>query len=148
MMKRIHLVCKINKLNEQFSEQLQAIKKNITIISLMNNTTFSLARTVVQLRPASSLGVSAELNPRLISEVNWLTVSLLVWTYVCGLYLWHDWSLSYLKKTNFLYIFLLHSLDCCIISWLHLPAYETDAVGEPQGGREIPQLFLLKYANW
>lgn len=27
MMKRIHLVCKINKLNEQFSEQLQAIKK-------------------------------------------------------------------------------------------------------------------------
>lgn len=36
----------------------------------MNNTTFSLARTVVQLRPASSLGVSAELNPRLISEVN------------------------------------------------------------------------------
>lgn len=27
MMKRIHLVCKINKLNEQFSEQLRAIKK-------------------------------------------------------------------------------------------------------------------------
>lgn len=105
-MKRIHLVCKINKLNEQFSEQLQAIKKNITIISLMNNTTFSLARTVVQLRPASSLGVSAELNPRLISEVNWLIVSLLVWTYVCGLYLWHDWSLSYLKKlTSYTYFF-------------------------------------------